>query len=116
MNQPSRKWALPALRWAVGLVVLLESCRFVLSHGPIDGGLPGWIRPVIGGSEVLAAILFLLPFARVAGAYLLVIIFAVAALIHVLHGQYDVGALVVYAMAVLATMDARREGLPGAGN
>ena len=116
MNQPSRRWALPALRWSVGLVVLIESCRFVLSHGPIHGGLPEWIRPVIGGCEIVAAILFLLPFARVAGAYLLVIIFTVAVLIHVLHGQYDVGALVVYAMAVLASMDARREGIPGAGN
>lgn len=104
MNEQKQKCAMIALRWAAGLVVLVESCRFVLSHGPIHGGLPHWIRPVLGGAEVIAAILFLVPFSRRAGGYLLLIIFAAAIVIHIFHGEYDVGALVVYAMAVLATM------------
>jgi hypothetical protein len=104
MNAPAQNLAIPALRWTVGLVVLFESCRFVLSHGSIQGGMPQWIRPVLGGAEIIAAILFLVPFTRVVGANLLLIIFVVAIFIHILHGQYDVGALLVYAAAVVATM------------
>jgi hypothetical protein len=104
MNAQAQKLAIPALRWTVGLVVLFESVRFVLSQGPIHGGLPHWIRPAFGGAEIIAAILFLLPFARVVGGYLLLVIFALAVIIHVLHGEYDVGALAVYAMAVFVAM------------
>jgi hypothetical protein len=47
-------------------------------------------------------VLFLVPAASLVGGYALVIIFFLAAVIHILHGWYDVGALVVYAIAVLA--------------
>lgn len=104
MNAQARRRAIPALRWTVGLVVLFESCRFVLSHGPIHGGLPQWIRPVLGGPEIIAAILFLLPLTRAVGGNLLLLIFALAAMVHMLHGEYDVGPLLVYAAAVFATM------------
>ncbi len=104
MNEQILKSAIPILRWTVGLVVLYESCRFVLSHGSIHGGLPLIIRPVLGGAEVLAAILFLVPFTRKAGGYLLLLIFATAVTVHALHGDYEVGALLVYAAAVFATM------------
>jgi hypothetical protein len=107
MNWQTQKFAIPALRWTVGLVVLFESCRFVFSHGPIHGGLPQWLRPVIGGAEIVAAIMFLLPFTRKAGGNLLLVVFALAIFIHILHGQYDVGALLVYAAAVAATMSER---------
>jgi hypothetical protein len=100
--------AIPALRWTVGVVVLLESCRFAFStaavHAFANSGLPLWIRPVLGGTEALAALLFLVPPARAIGGVALLVIFGVAVLIHLLHGWYDVGALVVYAMAVLACL------------
>ena len=104
MSASARKFAVPALRWTVGLVVLFESCRFVLSHGPIHGGLPQWVRPVLGVPEIVAAILFLLPLTRAVGGNLLLVIFALAATIHILHGEYNVGPLLVYAAAVLASM------------
>jgi hypothetical protein len=107
MNAQTEKLALPVLRWTVGLVVLFESCRFVLSHGAIHGGLPRWIRPVLGGAEIIAAILFLVPFTRAVGGKLLLVIFGLAVIIHVLHGEYDVGPLLVYAAAVFAAMTAR---------
>ncbi|MGH9714025.1 MAG: DoxX family protein [Candidatus Acidiferrales bacterium] len=116
MTEQSRKRAITALRWTVGFVVLFESCRFVLSHGPIHGGLPHWIRPVLGGAEVIAAILFLVPLTRAAGGYLLLIIFAAAVIIHILHGEYDVGPLLVYAMAVLATMNTQKGGVGAVGS
>jgi len=108
MNAIPQRLAIPALRWTLGLVVLFESCRFLLSHGPIHGGLPQWIRPVLGGAEIIAAILFLLPFTRAIGANLLLVIFALAIAIHVLHGDYNVGALLVYAMAALVTTAGNR--------
>lgn len=62
---------------------------------------------MLGGAEVIAAILFLLPFTREAGGNLLLMIFALAVFIHILHGQYGVGALLVYAMAVVVAMTER---------
>ncbi len=65
MNQQLKRFAIPGLRWAVGVVVLLESVRFVLSpsaaHHIAQVGLPPWIRPALGGSEIIAALLFLVP-------------------------------------------------------
>jgi DoxX-like protein len=117
MNERLRKIALPGLRWALGLVVLWESCQFAFGHAASRAfaktGLPPWIRPVLGGSEIVAAVLFLVPAASLVGGYALLIIFFLAAVIHILHGWYDVRALVVYAMAVLACMahqDAKKGG------
>jgi hypothetical protein len=40
----------------------------------------------------------------VIGSYLLLVVFGFAALVHLLHGQYEVGGLAVYAVAVLVCM------------
>jgi hypothetical protein len=108
MNARLMKSSIPLLRWTVGLVVLLDSCRFVFStsaaHFLAKAGLPSWTAPVLGGAEIIAAILFLIPFATIIGSYLLLVIFGLAALIHILHGQYDVGGLVVYAVAVVVCL------------
>jgi DoxX-like family len=65
---------------------------------------PPWIKPVLGGAEILAAILFLIrPTMTVRGCSLLVI-FALAIVIHLLHGDYAADSLLVYFMAVLALM------------
>jgi hypothetical protein len=116
MNVPLTKFSVPLLRWVVGLVVLLESFRFVFStsaaHFLAKAGLPAWIRPVLGGVEILAVVLFLLPFTALIGSYLLLAVFACAVLLHVLHGQYDVGTLVVYAAAVFVCMGHAKSG-PG---
>jgi hypothetical protein len=108
MNARLMKSSIPLLRWTVGLVVLLESCLFVFSdsaaHFLAKAGLPFWIRPVLGGAEIIAVILFLVPFTALIGGYLLLVIFVLAALLHILHGQYDVGSLVVYAVAVLVCL------------
>jgi hypothetical protein len=108
MSTRFTKFSIPLLRWALGLVVLLESCQFVFSnsaaHFLAKAGLPSWIRPVLGGAEIIAAVLFLVPFTTLIGSYLLLVIFGLAALVHILHGQYDVRGLVVYAVAVLVCM------------
>ena len=59
----------------------------------------------------MAAVLFLVPITTVVGAWLLLLVFAGAILLHVLHGQYEVGGLLVYSAAVyvvLAFRDSRR--------
>jgi uncharacterized membrane protein YphA (DoxX/SURF4 family) len=108
MNSALAKNSVPLLRWVFGLVVILESGRFVFStaaaHFLRQIGLPAWIQPTLGISEAIAALLFVLPFTTLAGSYLLLVIFALAALLHVLHGQFDVGELLVYAAAVVVCM------------
>ncbi|MGA8103096.1 MAG: hypothetical protein WB869_13130 [Candidatus Acidiferrales bacterium] len=113
MNSRRKKLAIPGLRWVLGLVVLLESAGFALSasaaHQFAKTGLPLWIRPALGGSEAIAALLFLVPATSVVGGYALLFIFAVAAVIHLLHGQLEVGVLVVYGMGVIVCMAHRND-------
>jgi len=105
MNANLTRASIPLLRWTLGLVVTLQSFEFVFStsaaHFFAKAGLPTWIRPVLGGAEIIAAVLFLVPFTTVIGSYLLFVIFGLATLVHMLHGQYGVEGLLVYAVAVL---------------
>jgi len=108
MNQRLKKFVIPGLRWTVGVVVLLESIHFMLS--PAAGrefaktGLPQWIRPALGGSEAVAALLFLMSAASLISGYLLLIIFMVAITIHFLLGEFNVGPILVYGMAVIVCL------------
>ena len=111
MNRLPARISVLLLRWTLGLVVLEESYRFAFSasaaHFFIKTGLPAWIRPALGVSEALAALLFVLPFTAAVGGYALLVIFGFAAAIHMLHGQFDVGGLLVYGVAVLVCMTAK---------
>jgi DoxX-like family len=102
--------AIAILYWSVGLVVILESCLFVFSpsraHEFAKSGMPHLIRPILGGAEIIAALLFLIPPARTIGGYVLLVIFALAAVIHILHGQPDVGGLVIYTAALYTVLAA----------
>jgi hypothetical protein len=113
MNDRARRVAIPLLRWTLGLVVLWQSLRFTFgpaaAHFFAKTGLPFWIRPVIGGAEILAALLYLLPFTEIVGSYALLTIFSLAAVIHVLHGEYDVSVLILYGVGVFATLAHRDE-------
>lgn len=112
MNAQLTRYSIPLLRWTLGLVVILESCQFVLSasadHFLAKAGLPWWIRPVLGGAEIVAAILFLVPVTTLIGGYALLVVFGMAALVHLLHGQFGVEGLVLYAVAVLVCITYRK--------
>jgi hypothetical protein len=114
MNAKLREMRLPLLRWTVAAVVFVESLEFAFSasaaHFVMKIGLPVWVPPALGSAEAIAAVLFVLPVTTVVGGALLLVIFALAALIHMLHGQFEVGALVVYAAAVLVCMPAPNQG------
>jgi hypothetical protein len=102
--------AISILHWSVGVVILIESCLFVFSasraHAFAQSGMPHLIRPVLGGAEIIAVLLFLIPPTRTIGGYALLVIFILAALIHIVHGQPDIGGLVVYAAAVYTVLAA----------
>jgi hypothetical protein len=71
---------------------------------------------MLAGSEIVAAVLFLLPFTRVPGSYLLFVVFLLAAAVHILDRQLDVGGLAVYSMAVLVSLAHRNEATPEAAH
>jgi hypothetical protein len=99
--------AMIALHWVVGLVILAESSRFAFSasaaHAFAKTGLPNLVRLALGGSEMVAALLFLIPRTVVAGGWLLIVILG-AAVVHLLHGWFDIGPLLVYAVATWAVI------------
>ena len=105
MNLLQRAPSMALLRWSMSLVVLWESFRFVASTASVQHlqcmGLPGWIAPVLGAVEIGAVVVFVVPKLRRIGGYALLVIFAIAAVLHILHGQFEIGPLVVYSAAVL---------------
>jgi len=107
----ARNCAIRILQWTVGLVVLVESCLLAFDANRMQGfartGLPHWVRAALAWPEIGGAILFLIPATSVVGARLLLCVFFVAALVHLVHGHHDIGALLVYAAAVWA-VDAER--------
>jgi hypothetical protein len=110
MTPQVKRLAIPLLHWSVGPVVLWQSCRtshlaFLKVHALGHSGALAGVRLVLSGCEIVAAILFLVPFTAIAGGYLLLVIFAVAIIIHTLHGDFSgMDTLLVYGAAVLACM------------
>jgi len=105
MSQQAEKFTISGLRWTLGVVVLLESVHFTFSPSTVrhlaKTGLPQWTGPALGGSEIIAALLFLVPAASLVGGCFLLLVFTIAAVIHFLRGEFDVGSLIVYGMAVI---------------
>ena len=53
-------------------------------------------------AEMAGAILFLLPPTVAAGAWFLIIVFCAAVLLHVAHGQFEVGGLLIYDYSLIS--------------
>jgi hypothetical protein len=99
------KIGLTILQWALGVVILVEAVLFLMPSAAHDFArthMPGFVRMVVGFGEVLGSILLLLPQTAVRGAWLLVAVFIMAILLHLLHGMYGIGNLVIYAAAAFA--------------
>ncbi len=100
--------ALSLLQWILGLVIIEESLRFAFSHAAAHAfartGLPDFIRHALALAETVAVVLFLIPRVTQVGGRALIVVLAFAILLHLLHGWYDVGVLVVYAAATWAVM------------
>lgn len=99
------KLGLMVLRWSLGIVILIEAVMFVLpsaAHSFARTHMPGFVRLVLGFGEILGCILLLIPKTVTRGAWLLLAVFLMAILLHLLHGLYGVGNLVIYAAAAFA--------------
>lgn len=105
MSFGKTKIGLSVLQWALGVVILLEAVMFVLpgaAHDFARTHMPGFVRLVLGFAEIAGCILLLIPQTAIRGAWLLVAVFVMGILIHLLHGMYGVGNLVIYAAAAFA--------------
>ena len=99
------KCGMIALRLALGIVILIQAVLFVMpgaAHEFARTHMPGFVRLVVGFGEIAGALLLLIPGTVVRGAWLLLAVFVMAILLHLLHGLYGVGNLVVYAAAAFA--------------
>jgi hypothetical protein len=99
------KVALCILKYSLGIVILIEAVLFVLPSAAHDFArthMPGLVRMILGWGEIAGCILLLIPKTTIRGAWLLFAVFVFAILIHLLHGMYNVGNLVIYAAVALA--------------
>jgi uncharacterized membrane protein YphA (DoxX/SURF4 family) len=86
-------------------VILIEAVMFVMPSAAHDFArthMPGFVRLVLGVGEIVGCVLLLIPGTVIRGAWLLVAVFVMAILIHLLHGMYGIGNLVIYSAAALA--------------
>jgi len=101
------------LHWTVGLVILLEAYRtFYGSLSRLDdvghAGAMAWVRLGISGPEIVAALLFMIPFTTRVGGYALLIILGLAIAIHGLHGEFGgLEILILYGVAVYVSLTER---------
>ncbi len=99
------KCGIAVLRWSLGVVILIEAVMFVLpgaAHDFARTHMPAFVRMVLGYGEILGSVLILVPQTAIRGAWLLLAVFVMAILIHLLHGSYGVGNLVIYAASSFA--------------
>jgi len=105
MSASQTKLALTVLQWVLGIVILAEAVQFVLpgaAHDFARTHLPGFVRLTLGWGEIIGCILLLIPPTAIRGAWILVAVFTLAIVIHLLHGMYGVGNLVIYTAAAFA--------------
>jgi len=105
MTEQRMKTALTGLQWTLGLVILIEAVLFVMPSARHDFAkthMPEIVRLVLGWGEIIGAVLLLIPRTAVRGGWFLVGIFVLAIVLHLLHGMFNVGNLVIYSAAAWA--------------
>ena len=99
------KCGLTVLRWALGIVILTEAILFVLPGAAQSFArthMPNLVRTILGFGEIFGSVLLLIPRTAIRGAWLLLAVFAFAILLHLAHGMYGIGNLVIDAAAAFA--------------
>lgn len=102
MCQARIRNSLAILQWTLGLVILVEAIRFVMPSSGPGIHMPNAVRMGLGWGEIAGSILLLVPRTAVRGAWLLLAVFGLAIVIHLVHGLYNLGSLVIYAAAARA--------------
>ena len=106
----SGKHGMTVLRLALGVVILIEAVMFVLpsaAHGFARTHMPAVVRLVLAFGEIIGCVLLLIPGTVARGAWLLLVVFVIGILLHLLHGLYGVGNLVIYAAAAFAIAEGK---------
>src|ERR1700726_644862 len=105
MTEKRMNRGITVLQWTLGLVILIEAVLFVMpsaAHDFAKTHMPDIVRQVLGWGEIVGAVLLLIPRTAVRGGWFLAGIFVLAIVVHVLHGAYNVGNLVIYTAAAWA--------------
>jgi hypothetical protein len=105
MTQQQMKISLMGLQWTLGVVVLIEAVLFVMPGTRQEFArthLPDIVRLVLGWGEIVGAALLLMPRTVVRGGWILAGVFVLAIVIHLLHGMFNVGSLIIYTAAAWA--------------
>ena len=93
------------LQYSLAIVILIEAVLFLLPSAAHDFArthMPGFVRLILAGGEILGCVLLLIPQTAIRGAWLLLAVFVMAILLHLMHGLYGIGNLVIYAAAAFA--------------
>jgi len=105
MNDTKLVFWIRVLWLTVGSIALIQAAIFLYalysSENSTHKNLLYWIQSVLAGSEIVAALLFLIPRTFFFGVWALLVVFLFGVLLHVAHGEFSVGALLVYAAAAL---------------
>jgi uncharacterized membrane protein YphA (DoxX/SURF4 family) len=105
MSEARLKIALTGLQWSLGVVILVEAALFVMPAAGQEFGrthMPNIVRLGLGWGEIIGGVLVVIPRTAVRGAWVLAAVFVFAIVIHLLHGMYNVGNLVIYTAAAWA--------------
>ncbi len=95
--------AISLLQWSTAGVCGIGAAQLVvdlLRHGSYRLHLPLTVVTIIAVAEIASALLFVIPGTQRLGGRCLLAVLLLAAIVHVAHGQYGIGNLVVYAAAV----------------
>ena len=100
-----KNMAIFVLRWVVALISGFGALRLfiALSHHGV-GHLPTNVLRVICVAEIVAAVFFLIPRTIKLGGVALLVVYAVAATVHLLHGEYNISNLVLLGAAVAVVL------------
>jgi hypothetical protein len=107
MNEQRIKTAITTLQWTLALVILIEAILFVMPGARHDFArthMPDIVRQALGWGEIVGAVLLLIPRTAVRGGWILIAVFVLAIAIHLLHGLFNVGNLVIYVAAAWAVV------------
>ena len=99
MNKLALRWAFAAFHATIGIVILIESIRALISgFSQPAGALHAGHLIVLAGIESVGAVLFLIPRTLAVGTWLLLLSLVIAIAV---HGPWHELSLVVFAAGVV---------------
>lgn len=95
------------IQYLIGVILLILSLELIFNHKcAMDFKVlrqPDYVRLILGWSEIISALLFLVGKTKIIGAYALLLVFMYAAYLHIQVGLFPIG-LLPWAFGVLLTI------------